>query len=194
MDERSTSTLDDLVYLIRGCVAGDRQAQNRLYAQFATRLFVVCQRYASSRSEAEDVLQEGFIRIFTHIAQFKHEGSFEGWMRRIMVNCALQRYAAKSRMAPVVSMQEELHGGSEDNKAHSTIGQKELLALVQKLPPTYRMVFNLYVFEGMKHREIAELLGISEGTSKSNLSDARSILQREVLKLDASMAQKLGSL
>ncbi len=185
--------MDDLGQLIRDCVSGARQAQNRLYARYAPRLFVVCQRYAATRSEAEDVLQEGFIRIFTHVGQFKHEGSFEGWMRRIMVNCALQRYAGKSRMAPVVSMQEDLHAGSEDNHAHARIGQKELLSLVQKLPPTYRMVFNLYVFEGMKHREIAEQLGISEGTSKSNLSDARAILQREVLKLDASMAKKLGS-
>ena len=194
MDDRSTDTLEDQGQLIRGCMAGDRLAQHRLYHLFAPRLFAVCQRYCDARAEAEDVLQEGFIRIFTHIGQFKHEGSFEGWMRRIMVNCALQRYSSKSRMAPVVSMQEEVHAGAEDNSAPAQIGQKELLALVQKLPPTYRMVFNLYVFEGMKHREIAALLNISEGTSKSNLSDARSILQREVLKLDASMAKKFGSL
>jgi RNA polymerase sigma factor (sigma-70 family) len=194
MEERSTSLLDNLELLIRSCIAGERQAQNRLYERFAPKLFVVCQRYASTRTEAEEVLQEGFIKIFTHLDQFKHEGSFEGWMRRIMVNCALQRYNAKGRSTPVVSMEENIHGGSEENDAHSRLGQKELMELIQQLPPAYRMVFNLYVFEGMKHREIAETLGISEGTSKSNLSDARAILQKEVMKRQGTALSKSKSL
>jgi RNA polymerase sigma-70 factor (ECF subfamily) len=190
MEERITSLLDNLELLIRSCIAGERQAQNRLYERFAPKLFVVCQRYASTRTEAEEVLQEGFIKIFTHLDQFKHEGSFEGWMRRIMVNCALQRYKVKGRSTTVVSMEENIHGGSEENDAHSRLGQKELMELIQQLPPAYRMVFNLYVFEGMKHREIAETLGISEGTSKSNLSDARTILQKEVMKRQGTALSK----
>lgn len=194
MEERSTFLLNNLELLIRSCIAGERQAQNQLYEGFAPKLFVVCQRYAASRSEAQDILQEGFIRIFSHLEQFKHEGSFEGWMRRIMVNCALQRLGSNARMAPIVSMEENLHGGVEENDAHSLLGQKELMQLIQQLPPGYRVVFNLYVFEGMKHREIASLLGISEGTSKSNLSDARSILQKEVLKRQGSALVKTKSL
>ena len=194
MEERSTALLDNLELLIRSCMDGERQAQNRLYERFAPKLFVVCQRYAASRVEAEEILQEGFIRIFTHLDQFKHEGSFEGWMRRIMVNCALQRLGSKARMAPIVSMEENFHGGSEENDAHSRLGQKELMQLIQQLPPAYRMVFNLYVFEGMKHREIAETLGISEGTSKSNLSDARAILQKEVLKRQGTGLAKSNNL
>ena len=173
-----------------------RHAQNRLYEEFAPRLFVVCQRYADSRADAEDILQEGFIRIFTHLDQFKHEGSFEGWMRRIVVNSALQRFAAKKRMAPIVALPPEEIPVSEENGAAAVLGQKELMALVQKLPPSYRMVFNLYVFEGMKHREIAEALCISEGTSKSNLSDARTFLQKEISKTteDRKDQRKTGCL
>jgi RNA polymerase sigma factor (sigma-70 family) len=188
--------LENLEQLIEACKAGVRHAQNRLYGEFAPRLYVVCQRYADSKAEADDILQEGFIRIFTHLDQYRHEGSFEGWMRRIVVNSALQRFAARKRMAPVVSLPAEEIPVSEDNTATAVLGQKELMALVQKLPPAYRMVFNLYVFEGMKHREIAEALGISEGTSKSNLSDARTFLQREISKMttDHTDHRKTGCL
>ncbi len=188
--------MENLEQLIEACKAGVRHAQNRLYGEFAPRLYVVCQRYADSKAEADDILQEGFIRIFTHLDQYRHEGSFEGWMRRIVVNSALQRFAARKRMAPVVSLPAEEIPVSEDNTATAVLGQKELMALVQKLPPAYRMVFNLYVFEGMKHREIAEALGISEGTSKSNLSDARTFLQREISKMttDHTDHRKTGCL
>lgn len=171
-------------------MAGERCAQNRLYSHFAPRLFMVCQRYANSREEAEDILQEGFIRIFTHLHQYRHEGPFEGWLRRIVVNCALQRYQQRTRMLPVVRLDEETRY-AEDNIGPAQLGEKELLRLVRQLPSAYRMVFNLYVFEGMKHREIAGLLGISEGTSKSNLSDARTLLQREIRKISQIQEQKL---
>ena len=194
MVDRSTSVLENLEQLIYDCIAGGRQAQNRLYEYFAPRLFMVCQRYASSRVEAEDILQEGFIRIFTYLKQYKHEGSFEGWMRRIMVNCALQRYGSRAKMAVVIPLTDDQDSGAANNPAPSTLGQKELLALIRKLPPGYGMVFNLYVFEGLKHREIAALLGISEGTSKSNLSDARTILQKEIQKLNGAGQPKIKCL
>jgi RNA polymerase sigma-70 factor (ECF subfamily) len=149
-------------------------------------MFPVCLRYAQNREEAEEIIQEGFIKMFTHLHQYRNDGSFEGWLRRIIVNTALQKFREKTRMYPVVSLKEELSETVSTNDTYSDIGYKVLLELVQKLPPAYRLVFNLYVFEGMKHREIAEALHISEGTSKSNLYDARMILQKEIQKLEHS--------
>lgn len=186
--------LNNLEQLIEDCTSGLRTAQNRMYGLFAPRMLPVCQRYASSREEAEEILQEGFIKVFSHMQQFRREGSFEGWIRRIMVNVALQRYREKARMYPIVTIQEETVEKVGSNETFSRIGYKDLLALVQKLPPAYRLVFNLYVFEGMKHKEIAEALKITEGTSKSNLYDARLILQREVMKLESINTPKLASL
>ena len=194
MGESEHLQLDNLEQLIGDCMSGRRHAQNRLYVLFAPRMLPVCLRYANDKEEAEEILQEGFIRVFTHILQFRREGSFEGWVRRIIVNAALQRYREKARMYPVVSLQEETSVTTTGNETYANIGYKDLLELVQKLPPAYRLVFNLYVFEGMKHKEIAEALKISEGTSKSNLYDARLILQREIMKLDQINIQKLACL
>lgn len=194
MEESRHILLENLNQLIEECISGNRLSQNRLYGYFAPRMFLVCLRYASGRDEAEEALQEGFIKIFIHIAQFKHTGSFEGWVRRIMVNVCLQRYRDKSRLYPVLNIEDQHSTHASNNETLSRLGVKDLVGLVQKLPPAYRLVFNLYVFEGMKHREIAELLGISEGTSKSNLSDARNILQKEVLKLNQIYDQKLNCL
>lgn len=168
--------------LIEACIKGDRQSQSRLYTLYKQKMFVVCLRYSKSREEAEEILQEGFMKVFEFMHQYKSAGAFEGWMRKIMVNCCLQKYRSKGNLHPVIDIDNEdiKYGVHEDIIAK--IGTKELLKMVQQLPPAYRMIFNLYVFEGMKHREIAELLDISEGTSKSNLSDARAILQKAVTK------------
>ena len=168
--------------LIEACIKGDRQSQSRLYNQYCQKMLGVCLRYSKSREEAEEILQEGFIRVFDFLHQYKFAGSFEGWMRKIMVNCAFQKYRSKGNLRAVVDIDtvSATYEGTED--IISKIGTKELLNMVQQLPPAYKMIFNLYVFEGMKHREIADLLGISEGTSKSNLSDARTILQKAVNK------------
>lgn len=172
----------DLHLLINDCIKGVRSAQNRLYHLFAPKMFIVCQRYCRNREEAEETLQEGFIKVFEHIRQFKNEGSFEGWIRKIMVNCALGKFRSKAHIHPIISIESTPLEFSASEDIISQLGTKELLLLVQQLPPAYRLVFNLYVFEGMKHREIAQLLGISEGTSKSNLSDARIILQKAIAK------------
>ncbi len=166
--------------LIQGTVKGDRSSQNRLYTTLAPKMFVVCLRYAKNREEAEDILQEGFIKVFENIASFKFSGPFEGWVRRIMVNCALERFRRKTPLHAVVNIEDEKHQGFEEENISAQLSEKELLHLVQQLPPAYKMVFNLYVFEGMKHREIADILNISEGTSKSNLSDARIILKKAI--------------
>ena len=166
--------------IVHDCIKGNRNAQNQLYRLFATKMLTVCLRYAKNKEEAEDVLQEGFMKVFTCLRQFNFEGSFEGWIRRIMVNCALQKYRGNARLHAVVDIDNNQPEIGEPENIIALLGTKELLTMVQQLSPGYRLVFNLYVFEGMKHREIAEQLGISEGTSKSNLSDARSILQKMV--------------
>ena len=164
--------------LIEGCIAGDRAFQTKLYDLFAPKMLGVCMRYAKNREEAEEVLHEGFMRVFTYIKKFKGIGSFEGWIRKIMVNCALSKYRNKIHLYPVIQMDIAGYAIAEEPEVFSTLYAKELLSVVQSLPAGYRIVFNLYVFEGYKHREIAEVLGISEGTSKSNLSDARAFLQK----------------
>lgn len=160
----------------------DRACQSRLYEHLAPAMMGVCLRYCRNKEEAEDVLQEGFIQMFRAIKQFRFEGSFEGWVRRIMVNTALQKIRAKSHLTPVINLDANKDEPADQEMTLSGLGTKELLAMVQQLTPMYRAVFNLYVFEGMKHREIAAMLGISEGTSKSNLSDARTVLQRAIKK------------
>jgi len=167
---------------IKYCIEGDRQAQSALYAMYSPKMFVVCMRYSKTREEAEEALQEGFLKVFQFLHQFREEGSLEGWIRKIMVNCALQRLRGKSRLTPVVNIETYNEHFVMDDHAESKISSKELLQMVMSLPPAYKLVFNLYVFDGYKHREIAEMLGISEGTSKSNLSDARALLQKQLIK------------
>jgi RNA polymerase sigma-70 factor (ECF subfamily) len=166
--------------LIHNCLKRQRHAQSQLYEQFAPAMLTVCMRYSKNKEEAEEILQEGFIKVFTFLHQYSFEGSFEGWVRKIMVNCALQRFRSKSQLHAVIDIDSNQLEIAATEIIIAQIGTKELLKMVQQLPPAYRMVFNLYVFEGMKHKEIAEHLGISEGTSKSNLFDARSILQKAV--------------
>lgn len=172
--------LENLNEQIRACSRGERTAQANLYTQYAPGMFVVCQRYARNREEAEEILQEGFLQVFRHIDQFRFEGSFEGWVRKIMVNAALQKFRTSKKMYPVVDIGNSGAQMPDVEYIYPGIEFKELIKLVQTLPAGYRMVFNLFVFEGLKHREISELLQISEGTSKSNLSDARQILQKAV--------------
>jgi len=172
---------EQLNQLIQLCIKGERHSQSRLYALLAPKMFVICLRYSKNREEAEETLQEGFMKVFENLQQFKFAGSFEGWVRKIMVNCALQKFRSKSHLHAVVNIDDVKTEYGDTENISSQLGTKELLQMVQLLPAAYRMVFNLYVFEGMKHREIAEMLGISEGTSKSNLSDARTILKKAVV-------------
>lgn len=174
--------MDAITETIQQCIRGHRDAQSRLYQLFAPGMFVLCQRYAQSREDAEDILQEGFIKVFLHLKQFRFNGSFEGWMRKIMVNTALQKYRSQTHLH-VISDGMDYEGDHFVDEAITThMEMKELIALVQQLPTACRVVFNLYVFEGMKHKEIAQQMGITEGTSKSNLFDARQQLQKAVLR------------
>jgi RNA polymerase sigma factor (sigma-70 family) len=166
--------------LLEGCLQNDRHSQEHLYKLLAPKMFVVCQRYCNSKEDAEEILQEGFIKIFSCLNQFKNEGSFEGWVRKIMVNCALQKYRSKPALYAVPHNDMEEINFAIPEITTGSIATKELLSMINSLSPSYKMVFNLYVFEGLKHKEIAALLDIAEGTSKSNLSDARKILQKMV--------------
>lgn len=169
--------------LIQACIAGDRCSQAKLYEHFAPKMFAVCMRYSKSREEAEDILQDGFVQVFKSLHTFRYAGSFEGWIRKIMVYTAIASYRSKSNMQVVIKNVEAFSGIEvmDNEDVISQLGKKELLKIVQALPPMYRMVFNLYVFEGLKHREIAKQLGVSEGTSKSNFHDAKIILQKAVI-------------
>jgi len=162
--------------LIEGCIRGDRKMQRELYQRFAPKMYGVCLRYAGNAEEAEDILQEGFIKVFNKISSFRSEGSFEGWIRRIFVNTAIEHFRKKTYLQPITEYEEETVEGKYlsvlDNMA-----EKDIIQLVQQLSPGYRTVFNMYVVEGYTHKQIAEALGISEGTSKSQLSRAKLILQ-----------------
>lgn len=171
--------LKDLPQLIRDCAAGKAKAQASLYGLFAPKMFGVCLRYSKDHTEAEDNLQEGFVRAFEKMDTYRHQGSFEGWLRRIMVNVSLQKFRKQHHLYPVEDM--SVYDSPEElQPANWNIAAADLMKLVQELPPRYRMVFNLYVFEELSHKEIAEELAISEGTSKSNLARARMILKERV--------------
>ncbi|HVF97608.1 MAG TPA: RNA polymerase sigma factor [Flavisolibacter sp.] len=165
--------------LLEGCIRGDRRIQRELYNRFAPKMYGVCLRYAANVEEAEDVMQEGFIKVFKKISSFRGEGSFEGWIRRIFVNTAIEQYRKKTYLRPITEQEEDTVEGKYLSVLDS-LAEKDIIKLVQKLSPGYRTVFNMYVVEGYSHKQIAEQLGISEGTSKSQLSRAKQILQESV--------------
>lgn len=155
---------------------GDRKVQRELYERFAPKMYGVCLRYAGSVEEAEDILQEGFIKVFNKIGSFRSEGSFEGWIRRIFVNTAIEHFRKKTYLQPITEFEEATVEGKYLSVLDN-LAEKDIIQLVQQLSPGYRTVFNMYVIEGYTHKQIAEALGISEGTSKSQLSRAKLILQ-----------------
>lgn len=173
--------MENLDQLINDCKAGKRQAQAKLYELFSPKLFGVCLRYSRDETEAEDTLHEGFITIFNKIGQFAFKGSFEGWMKRIMVNISLEKCRTRFRMTTVedISIYES---GSINEDVYAELNAKQLLEMIRCLSPRYQMVFNLYAIDGYTHKEIAEIMGIDEGTSKSNLSRARKILQDKIIE------------
>lgn len=165
--------------IIEGCKKQDGSSQKKLYQQFAGRMMVICMRYASSTQEAEDILQEGFIRIFKYIKDFRGEALISTWMTRIMVNTALNAKRKKLYMLPMHDVENAgLHEAEEISL--SSFHLSELLSMVQALPEGCRVIFNMYAIEGYTHKEIAEMLNISEGTSKSQYARARQLLQKSL--------------
>ncbi|MGS2741363.1 RNA polymerase sigma factor [Sinomicrobium sp. M5D2P17] len=163
--------------LINRCKDRDRKAQEQLYRLFNGKLYSICLKYSRNQTEAEDNLQDSFMAIFNKIGQYRFKGSFEGWIRRVTVNTVLQKYR-KEKVFNIVS--EEIEDEVEIEVEDDDISLDYLLGLIQRLPDKYRLTFNLYVLDGYSHKEISEMLGVSEGTSKSNLSRARTILKTHI--------------
>ncbi len=168
--------------ILKGCLSNKRQAQEALYKKYSGVLFGVSVRYTKDYSAAEDVLQESFVKIFTNISSYKGKGAFVAWMRKIVINTALEKYRKQFQMYFVDDI-EDITETVIAEDIYSKLDAEDLLKLVASLPPAYKVVFNLYAIDGYSHKEIAEKLGISIGTSKSNLSRARKILQAKVEQL-----------
>ena len=171
--------------LVRGCVLKNETAQKAVFDLYAGKMLGVCLRYARNNADAEDMLQDAFIKVFDKIKQFKSEGSFEGWIRKIVVNTALKKYTL-IRYDKEISGHEGVdadHYFSTEPGAYAHLSEKELLLIINKLPDGYRFVFNMYVIEGYSHDEIATLLGIQSGTSRSQLAKARMMLQKQILQI-----------
>lgn len=185
---------DQLKKVIQSCVAGKRSAQKKLFDHFYGKMLGVCMRYTRDNDSAQEVCQEAFIKVFDKLSEFDFKGSFEGWVRRIMVNASIDAHRKKQRLA--MSTDEDfllestsLYEEEDDfDKELTKIKAKHALEAIQALSPAYQTVFNLYVIENYSHKEIAEILGISEGASKSNLAKAkqnlRKILKEKFMHLD----------
>lgn len=175
--------------LIDGCKSGKRQFQNLLYQRYFRRMFAVCLRYSNNQVEAEDILQEAFVKVFRSISSYTGNGSFEGWIKRIMINTSLTQYQKNKKMGISVDLEiVEPYLSDVDEKADQTgvatsLSADQLNGLIQKLPEGYKHVFSMYALDGFTHQEIADSLGININTSKSQLSKARRYLQKEIEKL-----------
>ncbi|MHA7130819.1 RNA polymerase sigma factor [Algoriphagus namhaensis] len=177
----NSTNFSDEVGLIKGCIKGDRLAQRHLYETYSGKFLAICLRYLKDREHAEDVMIEGFMRIFDKLSQYEGKGSFEGWMKRIMVTQALMKLRSNKHLMMEVHVESD--ASFPDNHHYETnhLEAEELMNLIHELPLGYRTVFNLYAIEGYSHKEIAELLGITESTSKSQLNRARNVLKDQII-------------
>ncbi len=171
----TATTLNNALYL-----QNTEESNTKLYKDFAAKMYGVCLRFAGNKMDADDILQEGFIKVFKNLSEFKNKGSFEGWIRRIMVNTAINFHKRRKRISSTEETDWLELSQSVDADVFSILSQAELLNMIQELPNGYRTVFNLNVVEGYTHKEIAEMLNISDNTSKSQLVRARRILQKKV--------------
>ena len=162
---------------IERCLNNDSKAQEELYQTFAPKMFGICLRYARNQMEAEDILQEGFIKVFKYLKDYRNDGSLEGWIRRTMVNTAINFFRKTAKYQKDLPIETAEPINHHEETAIDRLSAKELLEFIRELPDGYRMVFNLNIIEGYTHKEIGEMLNISENTSKSQLSRARSVLQ-----------------
>lgn len=164
--------------LVHGCVAGDPIAQKALYQHYARKMMSVCMRYSGNRDQAQDMLQDGFVKVFQKIGHFRGDGSLGGWITRTMVNTALDHIRRNKPYDRSLDLTEAEHLHQEDEQVLSAMTTDELMDLIQALPPGYRTVFNLFAIEGYPHKDIADMLGISENTSKSQFMKARAYLRK----------------
>lgn len=167
--------------IIEGCLRHKPECQQELFKRYAGKMLAVCMRYARHQMEAEDVLQDAFIKVFDHLQQFQNKGSFEGWIRRVVVNTALKTFDRKSFTHEQYGLEIREDYSAAEPKVFAQLNEEELLGLIARLPEGYRIVFNLYAIEGYSHAEIADMLGVQESTSRSQLVKARKMLQAMVM-------------
>jgi RNA polymerase sigma factor (sigma-70 family) len=177
--------------IIAGCIKGERKCQELLYHTFSSKMFAVCLRYANDYASAEDLLQDGFVKVYKNMEKFRGEGSFEGWIRRIFVNNSIEHFRKKSNLY-VVQETEALAYEYYDDNAIQKLMKDDLMKIIQTLSVGYRTIFNLYVIEGYSHKEIGDMLNITEGTSKSQLARARYLLQKRVIEMMPGMSSRLA--
>lgn len=180
----------DLKELINDCKNNNRKAQEQLYRLYSGKLFAVCLKYSRNYAEAQDNLQDGFLIIFQKIGQYAFKGSFDGWLKRVMINNVLQQYRQQTFLSLV---NEDIAEDYEIELDNDDISLDYLLKIIQELPDRYRLVFNLYVIDGYSHSEIAEMLNINIGTSKSNLARGRMILKEKIEQLKNEETNKFPS-
>ena len=170
--------------LINKAIAHNREAQQQLFEQFSPKMLGVCRQYVKDNHHAEDLLLSGFLKVFVNLHKFKHEGSFEGWIRKIMVNTCIS-YLRKKNLVDLSDEDFVFNDAATDSLENTSV--EDIQKLIDKLPKGYKMVFNLFAIEGYKHSEIAEELGISESTSKSQLFKARKLLQENYIRMNKSV-------
>ncbi|MFD2161978.1 RNA polymerase sigma factor [Paradesertivirga mongoliensis] len=177
--------------LVEGCKNGDRQCQEQLYKKLSSKMYGVCLRYARDGFEAEDILQNGFIKVFSKINYFNGVGSFEGWVRKIMVNTAIEHYRRNKYISCSIDISENVNAYSSAVYQEG-LEAKDILRLITSLPASYRLVFNMFAIEGYSHQEIAKELGISEILSRTQLSRARGILKEKISSLESRSSKYLS--
>ena len=168
--------------LLKACLQSDRLAQRDIFNMYAGKMMAICIRYSRHRQEAEDILQDAFVKVFTHLQDFESSGSFEGWVRRIIINTAIKHNQKKSVSHEDIGL-DHIKEDSVGPDVFSALSEEELIKMIVTLPEGYKMVFNLFAIEGFSHKEISELLNIEESTSRSQLMKARRILQEKVHNL-----------
>lgn len=170
----------DYTKILEGCLKGNLKAQRELYECFAGKMLGVCMRYSSNREEAKDILHDGFIKVFTKLESFSGTGPLEAWIRKIMVNTALEQLRKNDVLRETIDYEGVTNNIESSYDILSEINRNELLQIIANMPPGYRTVFNLFAIEGYSHQEISNLMHISEGTSKSQYSRAKSWLQSKI--------------
>ena len=174
----------DEITLANKCIKGDQRAQRKLFEMYAPKMMGVCLRYMKDQAQAEDVLQDGFVKVFTKLDKYTGDGSLEGWVRRIMVNTALDQLRKTNKFNANVSMDDVAYKVESDADVLAPLIEEDLLKLIQEMPTGYKTVFNMFAIEGFSHKEIGEKLGVSENTSKSQYSRAKAYLRTKVEELE----------
>ncbi|WP_346317061.1 RNA polymerase sigma factor [Chitinophaga sp. YIM B06452] len=186
--------MQDISDIIAGCRSWNRSSQEALYRQFFGYAMAICLRYANNKNEAIEILNDGFLKVFYHINSYDTSRPFKSWLSKIMANTAIDHLRSRKKIAFAEDISQAYDLGVTDDKALDKLSYDEILQLVQNLPPAYKTVFNLYVMEGFQHQEIAGMLGISEGTSKSNLFKAKKILKEKIEELSSLKIPGTGTI